>query len=73
MTTKSKEQTEAEILKEVMLPIIEKHGLDKGGKVLTAVGEVLTQISKWPDDIKESCMEELERILELAKSKAAKS
>lgn len=67
------DQDALELTKQVVIPIIDKHGLSKGGKIITEVGAVITRISQWPDDIKIECMEEFERIMKLSKSQYAKS
>ena len=64
-------QIDMDFFKGTILPVIERHGMDRGGRILTHVGDVMTRMHAWPDDIKESCMEELLRIMAMAKQKAS--
>ncbi len=68
--TKTKEQIEAEMFEAVMLPIIKKHGVNKGSRIVAAVGDILGRMVQWPDDIKNECNEEFERILKMAKAES---
>ena len=70
--TEKVNQAEVDFFEEVVLPVVRKYGPDKGGRILTQVGEAAQRMHEWPDDIRESCMEELLRIISLCKQKAAK-
>jgi len=59
------------MMKEIFIPIVEKHGLEKGGRIMCEVGKTLATVTAWPEDIKEDCLAEVQHILELAKAAAA--
>lgn len=70
--TENVNQAEVDFFEEVVLPVVRKYGPDKGGRILTQVGEVAQRMHEWPEDIADSCLEELLRIISLSKHKAAK-
>jgi hypothetical protein len=71
--TENVNQADTDFFKELIIPVIDKHGASNGSRILSAVGDVLARMDTWPPDIKVACIEELLRIMSLAKSKAEKS
>ena len=61
---------EAQMFSEIMLPVIQKHGAEKGARIMACVGKVFEEMARWPDDVRVESHDEMLRLLTLIKTKS---
>lgn len=70
MTAEGESKRDFDYIEDAILPVFKRHGMENGSRIVTEVRDVLVRMNDWPDDIKDSCVEELLRILSLSKPKS---
>ena len=51
---------------EIVLPLVLKHGTEKGHEIICAVKRVTDIMNSWPDEIKNECKQALLLIIDVA-------
>ena len=62
---------ELELLQRLLTPVVTKHGLERGVKIMEAVGTVVVAMQAWPEDIRDDALEALLSTLDTIKEMAS--